>query len=59
MKRACKICKTIIQTGNICPNCKSGDTTTSFQGTIIVFNTDSEIAKKLGIETTGKFALRV
>ncbi len=59
MKRACKICKAIIQAGNICPNCKSGDTTTSYQGTVIIFNTDSEIAKKLSIGATGKYALRV
>ncbi|MBI5332721.1 MAG: transcription elongation factor Spt4 [Candidatus Aenigmarchaeota archaeon] len=59
MKKACKICKKIIETGNICPNCKSGDTTSSFQGTVVVFDIESEIAKKLGIGTTGKYALRV
>ncbi len=59
MKKACKICKTIIQKGNICPNCKSGDTTTSYQGTVIIFNTESELARKLGIEATGKYAIRV
>jgi RNA polymerase subunit RPABC4/transcription elongation factor Spt4 len=59
MARACKICKRIIAHGNICPGCKSGETTTSFQGIVTVFDVNSEIAKKLGITEPGKYALRV
>jgi RNA polymerase subunit RPABC4/transcription elongation factor Spt4 len=60
MKRACKICKRIISAGHICPACKSGDTTTSFQGTVVVFDTEnSEIAKKLSISENGKYAIKV
>ncbi|MFH1630698.1 MAG: transcription elongation factor subunit Spt4 [Candidatus Aenigmatarchaeota archaeon] len=59
MARACKICKKVIVQGNICPNCKSGETTTSFQGIITVFDINSDIAKKLGITAPGKYALRV
>jgi len=59
MKRACKICKRIIIQGNICPSCKSGETTTSFQGIVTVFDINSEIAKKLKITEPGKYALRV
>jgi len=59
MKKACKICKKIIEAGNICPVCKSGDITSNFQGTVVVFDTESEIAKKLGIVSTGRYALKV
>ncbi|MBI5061519.1 MAG: hypothetical protein HZB67_04365 [Candidatus Aenigmarchaeota archaeon] len=59
MKRACKICKRVITKGNICPACKSTDTTGSFQGTIVVFSIDSEVAKKMGITEPGKYALKV
>ncbi len=59
MKRACKICKRIITQGNICPNCKSGETTTAFQGIVVIFDIESELAKKLGITEPGRYALRV
>ena len=58
-KRACKICKLVITQGNICPNCKSGETTASFQGTVVVFDTSSELAQKLGVKEPGRYALRV
>lgn len=59
MKRACKICKRVITTGNICPSCKAGELTSSFQGTVVVFDIGSEVGKKLGITEPGKYALRV
>jgi len=59
MKRACKICKRVITRGNICPNCKSSDTTSSFQGTVVIFDVNSELAKKMGITEPGKYALKV
>jgi DNA-directed RNA polymerase subunit E" len=57
-KRACKICKRILEK-NECPVCKSKDTTTNFQGMVVVFNAESEVAKKLGITAPGKYAIRV
>ncbi len=46
--------------GNICPECKSGETTSSFQGTVIVFDVEtSEVAKKLGIAGNGRYAIKV
>ena len=59
MKRACKICRRIIIQGNICPSCKSSDTTSSFQGIVTVFDIESEIAKKLDIKEPGKYAMKV
>jgi len=58
-KRACKICQRVIMQGNICPSCKSGETTTSFQGTVVVFDPSSEVGQKLGIKEPGRYALRV
>jgi DNA-directed RNA polymerase subunit E" len=57
-KRACKECKRIIN-GNMCEVCKSNNVTTSFQGTIIIFDVNSEIAKKLGITAPGTYAIKV
>ena len=57
-KKACRQCRRII-TGNTCPVCKTQDTTTTFQGVVIIFDVESEIAKKLGITAPGKYAVRV
>ncbi len=59
MKKACRNCKTIILKGNVCPVCKSTDLTSSFQGTLVVFDVNSEIAKKLGITAPGRYAIKV
>jgi len=58
-KKVCRLCKRIIERGNACPVCKSTDLTTSFQGIIMVFDVNSEIAKKLGITAPGKYAIKV
>ncbi len=58
MERACRDCKRIVK-GTECPVCKTKNTTTSWQGTIVIFDSDSEIAKKLDITSPGKYALRV
>jgi DNA-directed RNA polymerase subunit E" len=56
--KACKDCKRIVK-GNICPVCKTKNTTRSFQGVVVIFDTESEIAKKLNITAPGKYAIRV
>lgn len=43
----------------MCPACRTNETTTSFQGVIIILDIESEIAKKLKIESPGKYAIRV
>lgn len=58
-KKACRECKAIILKGNVCPVCKSTNLTSSFQGVIVVFDINSEIARKLGITTPGKYAVKV
>ena len=57
--KACKICNTIFETGEKCPNCDSRDYTDSFKGRIIIQNPEkSEIAQKVKIKTKGEFAIR-
>ena len=57
-KKACRVCK-LITTGSKCTLCGSTDLTTSFQGSIVVFDIESEIAKKMNITSPGKYAIRV
>ena len=59
MKKACKSCRRIVEKGSVCPACKSTDLTSSFQGIVVVFDVESEIAKKLGIAAPGKYAVKV
>jgi len=58
-RKACKKCKAIVLKGSVCPVCKSTDLTSSFQGVVVIFDTESEIAKKLGITAPGKYAIKV
>ena len=58
VKRACRNCKRILK-GTTCPVCKTSNITTSFQGTIVIFDVNSEIAKKLGVTAPGKYAIKV
>jgi len=43
---------------HLCPVCKI-ETTTNFQGTVVIFDIESALAKKLGITTPGTYAIRV
>ena len=58
-KKACRSCKRIILKGSVCPVCKSTDLTASFQGSVVIFDVESEIAKRLGITAPGKYAIKV
>ncbi len=56
--RACKACSMLTE-GDSCPKCGE-KTSKEWQGyLIIVDHTRSKIAKKLGIDSNGKFALKV
>jgi DNA-directed RNA polymerase subunit E" len=58
-KKACRNCKRIILKGSVCPVCKSTDLTASFQGIVVIFDVQSDIAKTLGITAPGKYAIKV
>ena len=57
-KRACRKCKRIVE-GSQCVVCQSSDLTSSFQGAVMIFDVNSEIAKKLGITAPGTYAIIV
>ena len=56
--RACKNCRTITDL-NKCPRC-GGETSREWQGYLVVIDPEkSEIARKMGIRESGRYALRV
>ncbi|MHA1752309.1 MAG: transcription elongation factor subunit Spt4 [Candidatus Helarchaeota archaeon] len=58
-EKACKNCRFIEENSNQCSNCKSFNLSSEFSGFVIIFDTDSLIAKKLQIKNPGKYALKV
>ncbi|MBN1377121.1 DNA-directed RNA polymerase subunit E'' [Candidatus Woesearchaeota archaeon] len=58
-KKACKKCK-IFVSGELCPICKKNSFTTSWKGRIhIVDSEKSKIAKQIGIDKSGEYAIKV
>lgn len=58
-ERACRNCRAIV-TGNRCDNCGSSNLTSTYSGLVILIHPEfSEIAKLLGIEKPGKYAIKV
>lgn len=54
------MCKRIIEEGKECPICGGTSFTTFWKGYVIIIDSEnSEIAKKMGITSTGKHALRL
>lgn len=59
-EKACKLCKRIIDTGDSCTVCNEKSLTTNWKGFVIIFDApNSDIAKRLEIDTPGKYALRL
>ena len=58
-EKACRICNTIYEGGESCPNCGSRESTDSFKGRTIILNPEkSEIANKIKIKCKGNFAIK-
>jgi len=56
--KACKTCSAITEEDK-CPLC-GGETSKEWQGYVVIIDhTKSEIAKRMGINVNGKFALKV
>ncbi|OPX62459.1 MAG: Transcription elongation factor Spt4 [Methanomassiliicoccales archaeon PtaB.Bin134] len=56
--KACKVCSAITEE-DVCPLC-GGETSKEWQGYVVIIDhTRSEIAKRMGINVNGKFALKV
>ncbi len=59
-EKACRECRFLVAEGDKCPNCGNATFTTFWRGYVVILNAEnSEIAKKMGIERKGKFALRL
>ena len=58
-KKACKNCRYFYE-GNECPVCKSNAAASTWQGRLNIIDVNkSEIAKKLGINVKGEYAIKV
>jgi DNA-directed RNA polymerase subunit E" len=59
MKKVCKKCKRFVD-GAVCPACKGNQFSENWKGRIYIADTaKSEIAKKIGIEVKGEYAIKV
>ncbi|MBD3248598.1 DNA-directed RNA polymerase subunit E'' [Candidatus Woesearchaeota archaeon] len=58
-KKVCKKCKIFVE-GNECPVCKGNKFSTNWQGRINILDTGrSSIAKKIGVQMEGEYAIKV
>ena len=58
-KKACRKCRIFVD-GNQCPVCKGAQFVTNWKGRIYVLDVaQSEIAKKIGADVKGEYALKV
>ncbi len=56
---ACRQCKTLTR-GKVCPNCHSTDLSSEWSGLVIILDVErSQVAKALGINMPGRYALKV
>lgn len=58
--KACRNCRKVIEKGKECPLCQSTQFTTFWRGYVMILNPEkSEIAQKMGVTATGRYALRM
>lgn len=56
---ACRECHRIVE-GQVCPVCGNNTLTEDWTGYVVIIDPEnSEIAKKMKVETPGKYALKV
>jgi DNA-directed RNA polymerase subunit E" len=58
-ERACTDCKRIVEDSDECPVCKNNILSDSWSGLVVIYDTDSVIAEEMGIQTPGRYAIRV
>jgi len=49
----------IVEDSDECPVCKNNVLSDSWSGLVVIYDTDSEIAEEMGIQTPGRYAIRV
>ena len=57
--KACTDCKRIVEDSDECPVCKNNVLSNSWSGLVVVYDSDSEIADEVGVQTPGRYAIRV
>lgn len=58
-EKACKNCH-LVSNGPVCPNCKSSNLSDDWSGLVVILDPSiSEVGKKMGIKSAGRYALRV
>ncbi len=57
-EKACKTCSRIVD-GNICPACKGTDFSRTWRGMVTIFDPESEVAKMMGVTSSGRYAIEV
>ena len=59
MKKVCKKCRIFVE-GQECPLCHNSNFTETWKGRITILDAEkSEIAKKVGIDVKGEYAIKV
>ncbi len=59
-EKACRKCKSIVETGSKCPKCGSDELSDTFKGKVVVINPEqSEVANNLKVREKGKFAIKL
>ena len=58
-EKACTDCNRIVEDSDECPVCKNNVLSDSWSGLVIVYDSDSEIAEEVGVQTPGRYAIRV
>jgi len=57
--KACRNCH-IVSEANVCPECKSTDLSDDFSGIVVIIDPEhSTIAKTMGINKSGRYAVRI
>lgn len=58
-KKVCKECKIFVE-GDVCPVCKGNQFSNNWQGRLHILDANkSEVAKKIGINVHGEYAIKV
>lgn len=59
-EKACRACRKVVLEEKECPSCGSTSFTTFWRGYVVIVDPEkSEIAKKMGINSPGKYALQL
>tara|TARA_Y100000310_G_scaffold237425_1_gene240711 strand:+ start:3559 stop:3747 length:189 start_codon:yes stop_codon:yes gene_type:complete len=58
-EKACKQCKTVVESGSKCPKCGSKELADSYKGKVAIMNGEGEIATNLELKEKGVYAVRV